>query len=178
MKIAHRTSSSCIRVFNPRDRNPTSIRLSAYGELFSVGALYFLRRSLTSTHTARAPIRAARVNIHVPKQPSFSVQFRTPLQGARLVQDPSNHPHRAPAAKTMVTITEIASSDLDIPSILSVERKLKAKGRLPPFIENFELEADIYITNRIKCQWVLSKMWYNIFSHLCYDHKQLSIEKW
>ena len=37
-------------------------------------------------------------------------------------------------------------------------------------------EADIYITNRIKCQWILSKMWCNIFSYLCCDHKQLFIE--
>ena len=98
---------------------------------FPVGALYFLRRSLTSTHTARAPIRAARVNTHVPKQPSFSVQFLTPVQGSRLVQDPPSHPHPAQAPKKTVAIMETASSDLDIPSVLSV-RKLKAKGRLSP----------------------------------------------
>ena len=28
---------------------------------------------------------------------------------------------------------------------------------------NSSTKADIYITNRIKCQYLLSKMWFNIF---------------
>ena len=32
----------------------------------------------------------------------------------------------------------------------------------------------IYITNSSKCQEILSKMWYNIFSQLCYGCKRFS----
>ena len=83
---------------------------------------------------------------------------------------PANHPRRAPSRTPRRAPAKNAIVAIAITAINSIFSKISIIActfligvptvQLFTLGQSLEWKANIYITNRIECQWILSKMWY------------------